>query len=95
MTLTVLKRAIGAVLALLIVAVAFAWILLQRSLPQLDGTLVVQGITGNVTVERDQQGIPTITADNRSDLAFATGFVHGQDRFFQMDLMRRLAAGEL
>lgn len=95
MILKILKRAVGAVLALLIVAVALAWILLQRSLPQLDGTLDAPGITGDVSIERDQQGVPTITAGNRADLAFATGFVHGQDRFFQMDLMRRQAAGEL
>ncbi|MDJ0918245.1 MAG: penicillin acylase family protein [Woeseiaceae bacterium] len=61
----------------------------------LDGELVVDGIDGAVTIERDNQGIPTIRAESRRDLAFATGFAHGQDRFFQMDLIRRQAAGEL
>ncbi len=46
-------------------------------------------------IARDDSGIPTITAGTRVDLAFATGFAHGQDRFFQMDLIRRRAAGEL
>src|SRR5439155_1533392 len=49
----------------------------------------------HVRIERDSRGVPTIEAASRLDLAFATGFVHAQDRFFQMDLSRRLAAGEL
>jgi penicillin amidase len=67
----------------------------RGSLPPLDGTLHVKGITAPVQVERDNLGIPILHSSNRSDLAYATGFVHGQDRFFQMDLMRRNAAGEL
>ena len=47
------------------------------------------------TIERDARGIPVITAASRADLAYATGYAHAQDRFFQMDLSRRLAAGEL
>ena len=77
------------------VGAAISWLLLERSLPPLDGSLVVEGLSANATIERDPQGVPTITATNRADLAFATGFVHGQDRYFQMDLTRRQAAGEL
>jgi penicillin amidase len=69
--------------------------LLNGSLPQLDGEKDADGLRMSVTIERDAGGIPTITASNRIDLAFATGYVHGQDRFFSMDLMRRKAAGEL
>ncbi|MEO1203812.1 MAG: penicillin acylase family protein, partial [Pseudomonadota bacterium] len=47
------------------------------------------------TIARDANGVPVITAASRADLAFATGYAHGQDRFFQMDLIRRQAAGEL
>ncbi len=65
------------------------------SLPQLDGEVLVVGLNMPVTVERDSLGIPTLRANNRLDLAFATGFVHAQDRFFQMDLLRRNSAGEL
>lgn len=68
---------------------------LSLSLPMLDGQLRVDGIQADVSVERDALGIPTITAKHRTDLAFATGFVHAQDRFFHMDLLRRNAAGEL
>ncbi len=50
------------------------------------------GLTSAVTIERDNRGVPTITARTRTDLAYATGFIHAQDRFFQMDLSRRLAA---
>jgi penicillin amidase len=53
------------------------------------------GLTAGVVIERDNRGVPTITASSRADLAYATGFIHAQDRFFQMDLSRRLAAGEL
>ena len=52
-------------------------------------------IVAPVSIDRDSLGVPTLEAANRVDLAFATGFVHAQDRFFQMDLSRRLAAGEL
>ena len=44
-------------------------------------------------IERDARGIPVITAATRADLAYATGYAHAQDRFFQMDLSRRLAGG--
>jgi penicillin amidase len=90
----VLRVAVGA--AFLLVAVALlAWFLLRASLPELDGSITANGLTGNATIERDASGIPVITASNRNDLAFATGFAHGQDRFFQMDMIRRQAAGEL
>ncbi len=90
-----LKRcAIGSVV--FIVAVVFAgYLVLRGSLPQLEGRIPAQHLRAEVVIERDVAGIPVITARNRSDLAFATGFVHGQDRFFQMDLSRRRAAGEL
>jgi penicillin amidase len=71
------------------------WMLLAGSLPKLDGTVRVSGLTAPVRIERDDLGIPTLQAESRNDLAFATGFVHGQDRFFQMDLLRRHPAGEL
>lgn len=73
------------------------WILglLTGSLPTLEGRVKVEGISAEVRIERDDRGIPTLRAANRLDLAFATGYVHGQDRFFQMDFLRRHPAGEL
>jgi len=72
-----------------------AWLLVRASLPQLDGDVEVAGLSLPATIRRDDAGIPVITAANREDLAYASGFAHGQDRFFQMDLIRRQAAGEL
>ena len=90
-----LLRIAGAVVALVGVAAITAWVVLRASLPQLDGEIPVAGITAPASIVRDAQGIPTIVGKNRRDLAFATGFAHAQDRYFQMDLVRRRAAGEL
>ncbi|HEY8539998.1 MAG TPA: penicillin acylase family protein, partial [Steroidobacteraceae bacterium] len=82
--------------ALLIVAAALAlWMALRASLPQLDGEVSLSGPAEPITIERDANGTPTITARTRADLAFGTGYAHAQDRFFQMDLLRRAAAGEM
>lgn len=88
-------RLLLVLLVLLSLPIAATHLLLAGSLPQLDGRREVGGIDAPVTIERDALGIPTIRAASRTDLAFGTGFAHGQDRFFQMDLSRRLAAGEL
>jgi penicillin amidase len=89
------KRLLALLLALLLLAVLGAWLYLRASLPQLDGTRSAPLLAAPVTVERDADGVPTISGASRLDLAYATGFVHGQERFFQMDLLRRSAAGEL
>ena len=68
---------------------------LRASLPLRDGTHRLAGVSAPVTVTRDALGIPTIQGRTREDVARATGFLHAQDRFFQMDLTRRRAAGEL
>ncbi|MEI6463831.1 MAG: penicillin acylase family protein, partial [Verrucomicrobiota bacterium] len=82
---------------LLIAALAAGWYYgrLRASLPQLDGAARVAGLGAAVTVERDAQGVPTIRGASRTDVARGLGWLHSQDRFFQMDLMRRVAAGEL
>ncbi|MCH2155107.1 MAG: penicillin acylase family protein [Opitutales bacterium] len=68
---------------------------LRGSLAQLEGESVLPGLRGRVLIQRDALGIPTISAFNKLDQARAIGFLHGQERFFQMDLLRRVAAGEL
>jgi penicillin amidase len=90
-----LKRLVACSAVLLAVAMLAGYLALRGSLPPLDGEIQIEHLRAAVLIERDAAGIPVITADNRADLAFATGFVHGQDRFFQMDLSRRRAAGEL
>lgn len=68
---------------------------LYRSLPVLSGERSVPGLDGTVSVLRDDAGVVTIEAINRRDAARALGFIHGQERVFQMDLLRRRGAGEL
>jgi len=88
-------KLIGAAAAVLMLAALGAvYGLLRASLPQLDGRLHAN-VSAPVHIARDARGVPTIEAADRLDLAYASGFVHAQDRFFQMDLARRLAAGEL
>ena len=68
---------------------------LRGSLPTLTGELRLEGLSARVMVTRDTLGIPTVSGATREDVARAIGFLHAQDRFFQMDLARRRAAGEL
>lgn len=84
--------------AILIVAmggVFWLYAIAHAALPQLDGTLQVAGLSAPVTVVRDGHGVPTITAAGFDDLFFAQGYVTAQDRLWQMDIMRRFAAGEI
>ncbi|GAB3068383.1 penicillin acylase family protein [Intrasporangium mesophilum] len=69
--------------------------IVRQSFPQATGQLQIEGLTSTVTVQRDDHGIPTITADNATDLFRAQGFVSAQDRFFEMDLRRHITAGRL
>src|SRR6516165_10496865 len=88
-------KLIGAAAAVMVLAaLGSVYGLLRASLPHLDGRLNAS-VSAPVRITRDARGVPTIEAADRLDLAYASGFVHGQDRFFQMDLARRLAAGEL
>ncbi len=84
-----------AVVSLFALAIIAGYFTLRASLPQLDGNIAVSELKAPATIARDALGTPTIRAASRRDLAFATGYAHGQDRFFQIDLMRRVAAGEL
>jgi penicillin amidase len=88
-------RLLAALGVLVFAAAVGAWLTLRASLPVIDGRAALPGLTAPVTIERDAAGVPTITGADRADLARALGYLHGQDRFFQMDLMRRAAAGEL
>jgi len=89
-------RALAAgLLVLLLAAFAFGWYLLAGSRARLDGALEVAGLTAPVKIARDADGSVTIDARSRADATFALGFVHAQERWFEMDLMRRVAAGEL
>jgi len=90
----ILRRILLSVVILAVLVTGALYILLRGSLPKLDGSITAS-VSAPVSIERDALGVATITAANRPDLAFATGYAHGQDRWFQMDLQRRVAAGEL
>jgi penicillin amidase len=82
-------------LVALIVALWWLYAIARSPLPQLDGTAKAHGISATIRVVRDGQGVPTIEAASLDDLFFAQGYVTAQDRLWQMDIMRRAAAGEL
>ncbi len=94
-----IARALGLLAALAVVVLLAGALWLRHrvaaSLPQLRGERALPGLSAAVAVERDALGVPAIRAANRLDAARALGFVHAQDRFFQMDLLRHLAAGEV
>ena len=89
-----LVGAAGTGLATAAVAAAWHW-LARRPLPRQRGTIELAGLEGRVRVRRDRWGVPHIEADARHDLYFAEGFVHGQDRLWQMDFYRRAVEGRV
>lgn len=86
---------LGSLFAILILCCIIAYALLRSSLPRLEGNERLAGLHAKVDVTRDALGVPTFRARDRIDAIRALGFVHAQERFFQMDTSRRLAAGEL
>jgi penicillin amidase len=86
---------LGLILGASVAAVAIWAIVLRWSLPQTQGTITVQGLTAPVTVTRDSHGVPHIEAQSLEDALYGLGFVHGQDRLWQMELTRRTVAGRL
>src|SRR5579875_4089845 len=98
----IVRRSLGllAVVALLAIAgvlgiAVWARHAMRSALPQLDGTIDIAGLQAPVTVTRNAQGVPCVHATNVDDLLFAQGYVTAQDRLWQMDALRRHAAGEL
>jgi len=80
--------------ALIMALVVGGWHLYTK-LPKRDGSLALSQLEAAVTVHYDERGVPHITAKNETDLYRALGFVHAQDRLFQMEMARRIARGEL
>jgi penicillin amidase len=94
-----LLRWLGGLLLLLLLVVAGAGLWLRQqllaSLPRLDGEVAVASPQAAVEITRDRVGVVTVRGESRPDVAYGLGFVHAQERFFQMDLQRRDGAGEL
>jgi penicillin amidase len=80
--------------ALVLLLAGSAWYLHTKQ-PVRDGSMDLRGLQQSVTVHYDERGVPHITAQNEPDLYRALGYVHAQDRLFQMEMVRRLAMGEL
>lgn len=93
-----LKLTLGigtALLILLIAVILFLRYLVTKSFPVTEGTLAVQEIYDEVHVYRDQFGVPHILAKNEHDMFLAVGYIHAQDRLWQLDLIRRAGQGRL
>lgn len=93
--LRLLASTLSVLLVVALLGAGWAYWRIKASLPQLEGSAAARGLTQAVTITRDTLGVPTIQATNRADAARALGWLHGQERFFQMDILRRSAAGEL
>jgi penicillin amidase len=93
--LRILVVLVAVVLVCLLVAGAWFYSAARASLPQVDGQIKISGLSARVTVTRDAQGVPHLSAATLEDLFFAQGYVTAQDRLWQMDMTRRFAAGEL
>lgn len=85
--------------AIVIVPVSFGLYQVHRSLaatlPESQGSRVLAGVHSEVRIARDESGVPSITVDNDRDAFFAMGYVHAQDRLWQMERQRRMAQGKL
>ena len=90
-----LRRIAFALLAIVLIAGIGGYLALRTSLPETGGRIELAGLTKPVEVIRDRDGIPHIRAQTTADAYFALGFVHAQDRLFQMDFQRRVGAGRL
>lgn len=93
--MTLLKRLLLALLLFLTAATLGGWLWLRGKAPDLDATLSLPGQRDSVEVLYDAFGVPHLYAQNEVDLFYAFGYVHAQDRLFQMEMLRRLADGRL
>src|SRR5215207_490507 len=90
-----IRRFLIGLFVLLLAVSGGLYLYLRSSLPQVEGTVAVGGLKARVTIARDADGIPLITAGDDEDAAFGLGFAHAQDRLFRMETMRRYGAGRL
>lgn len=86
---------LGAVLVLAVALAAVRFVVIPRNFPTLEGNVRLEGLDGPVEVYRDNLGIPHLYASSEHDLLMAQGFVHAQDRFWQMEFQRRIGSGSL
>lgn len=90
-----LKRLLVLVVVLGLAAAALLWHYSRQVLPQLQGEAKVAGLRAGVSITRDEHGIPTIRAESVDDVMFGLGFVHAQDRLWQLETHKRIGSGRL
>lgn len=90
-----LVRVVLAVIVLMLAVAGGGYVWLRGSLPRLDGTVAVAGLSNRVNIVRDRNAIPHIIGKTAADTAFGLGFAHAQDRLWQMEMNRRVGAGRL
>src|SRR6476660_8911292 len=90
-----LIRLMAVLLLLAIVAAGAGYLYLRQSLPQMSGEIAVAGVSGPVDIVRDADAIPHIFASTKADALFGLGYVHAQDRLWQMEFQRRIGHGRL
>jgi len=90
-----LLKALAAIVVLAVLVFAGGLHYLRRSLPQVDGTITVHGLSAPVDIVRDADAVPHIFASNKADALFGLGYAHAQDRLWQMELQRRIGHGRL
>src|SRR5258708_40328324 len=91
----VLLKTLAALVALAAIVLVAIGVYLRRSLPLVDGTSTVAGLSGPIDIVRDADAIPHVYAANKHDALFGLGYVHAQDRLWQMELQRRIGHGRL
>jgi penicillin amidase len=91
----ILIRLSAAFLIPIVLVVVYVWLYLHSTLPKSEGHIVVSSINDDVEVIRDDWGVPHIFAETDNDAFFALGYLHAQDRLWQLEMQRRIAAGRL
>ena len=91
----ILWSALGVTIVAIVAGTLFLRYSVSRAFPQTSGTVQITGLEGDVEIIRDTMGVPHIYADTPQDLFLAQGYVHAQDRFFQMDFWRHISYGRL
>jgi penicillin amidase len=90
-----LLTALAGIVLLVAIVLAAAYVLARRSLPVLDGALTVNGVSAPVDIVRDADAVPHIFASTKADALYGLGYVHAQDRLWQMEFQRRIGNGRL
>lgn len=92
---SLIRRLAFYTITLIVVGIAAGYVALRSSLPTIDGEIHVTGTSGEIEILREANGVPHIYAGSRADAYFGLGFVHAQDRLWQIEARRRLGAGRL